>query len=72
MQIGPDKILGNDQYGLLFKVGDTDSLSEKILNVIKNDELQIKLRKLSYQRALDYDVDKIIKRFEKEIVNNEK
>lgn len=68
---GPEEILGNDQYGLLFEVGDIDSLSEKILKVMKDNELQIKLQELSYQRALDYDVGKIIKKFEKEILTNE-
>ncbi len=68
---GPAEILGNDQYGLLFEVGDIDALSEKILKVIKDDELQLKLQNLSFQRALDYDVNKIIPRFEKEILANE-
>lgn len=65
---GPEEILGDDQYGLLFEVGDVDSLSEKILKVIRDNELQKRLRQLSYQRALDYDVDKIITQFEKEIL----
>jgi len=69
---GPAEILGNDQYGLLFEVGDIDALSEKILRVMKDDELQIKLQKLSFHRVLDYDVNKIIQRFEKEILANEK
>lgn len=69
---GPAEILKNSKYGLLFDVGDIHSLSEKILKVMRDNELQIKLQRLSHQRALDYDVDKIIKRFEKEILNNEK
>ena len=66
---GPSEILGEEKYGLLYEVGNTDMLSQKILTVMNNAALQKKLQTLSYQRALDYNVDKITTQFKKEILN---
>jgi len=64
---GPSEIL-EDKFGLLFKVGDTEHLSKHILEVMRNKELRETLKFKSLERAKEYNIDKIIKIFEKEIL----
>jgi len=65
---GPSEILGNNKYGLLYEVGDIDDLSKKILLVLSNNDLKTKLSKLAFDRVKYYDLNNIINKFEKEIL----
>jgi N-acetylgalactosamine-N,N'-diacetylbacillosaminyl-diphospho-undecaprenol 4-alpha-N-acetylgalactosaminyltransferase len=68
---GPKEILGDEEYGLLYEVGDIESLCKKILMVMTTKKMQISLREKSLKRVSDYSLDKIIPQFEREVLNNE-
>lgn len=53
------------EYGILFPVGDIDSLSEAIKQLLNNKELKDTYREKAYQRAHDFSVDKIIEQYKK-------
>jgi N-acetylgalactosamine-N,N'-diacetylbacillosaminyl-diphospho-undecaprenol 4-alpha-N-acetylgalactosaminyltransferase len=65
---GPAEILGNDEYGLLYKVGNTNDLAQKISKILSDNDLQKKLSKQAFKRASNYSLDKIIPQFEREII----
>ena len=48
---GPKRIVGEDEYGLLFKSGDKFDLAHKMLRLYYDDDLQIKYKNLSLERA---------------------
>jgi N-acetylgalactosamine-N,N'-diacetylbacillosaminyl-diphospho-undecaprenol 4-alpha-N-acetylgalactosaminyltransferase len=59
-------------FGILVPVGDKKSLREAMLKIIEDDELANKLKKLGFERTLDYAAEKVIpkyKAFLKNILN---
>ena len=66
---GPSEILKDNKYGLLFEVGDVKKLSQKIFNIMINNNLKEKLEQVAYNRSKDYNVEKIIVKFEQEILS---
>jgi len=68
---GPKEILGDEEYGLLYEVGDIESLCKNILTVMTDKKMQINLREQALKRVSDYSLDKIIPQFEREILNDE-
>jgi glycosyltransferase involved in cell wall biosynthesis len=66
---GPSEILKDDKYGLLFEVGDIENLSKKILNVMLDENLKKELKKQALIRSKDYDAQKIVVKFENEILS---
>ena len=58
------------KYGLLFPVGDVDSLSEAIKQLLDNEKLKDSYSEKAYQRAHDFSVEKIVEQYKK-VLNNE-
>ena len=52
---GPKEILKNGKYGYLFKTGNPDDLSKKILTAFKNKNQNKKMVKLGYQNLNRYE-----------------
>ena len=53
------------KYGILFSIGDINSLSRAIIEILNNKELEKTYREKAYQRAQDFSVDKIIEQYKK-------
>jgi N-acetylgalactosamine-N,N'-diacetylbacillosaminyl-diphospho-undecaprenol 4-alpha-N-acetylgalactosaminyltransferase len=67
---GPDEILAHGKYGILYDVGDVTYLAKKIMEVMENNVLRESLQKLAYQRAQNYNIEKIMKQFEEAILTS--
>ena len=61
---GPREILGEEKFGLLSPVGAPDILARKMLMILTQPELAKNLAILGQKRALDFNVDKIVKDYE--------
>lgn len=61
---GPGEILGSGRFGILVPVGDVQALARALTQLIESSELREHYAKLGQQRALDYSVDKIARRYE--------
>jgi len=64
---GAREILQNGEYGILVKSEDVDALSNKMLLLMKNEEIRKNLREKSIKRIRDFDYNKIIERWDFEI-----
>ena len=60
---GPREII-KDRYGLLVKVGDKNGLFSAIRELIENKKLYNNIKRDSRKRAKEYNIDRIIKRWE--------
>jgi glycosyltransferase involved in cell wall biosynthesis len=58
---GPREILDNSKYGPLVPVGDENKLAEEIIKILQN-KYKIS-EKLLYSRALEFDMNKNIKKY---------
>ncbi len=65
---GPSELLENGKYGFLYKVGDTNTLAEHILLIMNNKDIQLKYSQFSLQRSLEYDINKIMYKFEEQLL----
>lgn len=63
---GPREILEKGEIGYLYNVGDYQELGKLIVNKLKNQEIDLKLIQ---KRILKYNKDKVIKEYEKIILN---
>ena len=60
---GPSEILDAGSYGLLFKVGDAPMLAKHIIEVLKKPEVYSTYSKKSEERARDFSIDVIAKKY---------
>ena len=58
---GPSEIIKHYYNGILVKQGNKRMLTQEMLNLIKDDKLQLKLSINAYKRAQDFKVDSIAK-----------
>lgn len=61
---GPSEILGSNEYGILVPVGDYESLAEKILDLIQDDEKIRQYQIQGYKRAQLFKANKIVAKYE--------
>jgi glycosyltransferase involved in cell wall biosynthesis len=64
---GPREILQNGRCGLLVPVGDVNALSEAIVRLLKDRELRGNLSRLARERAKDFSLSKIVRKYEEMI-----
>jgi len=64
---GPTYILENGKYGSLVPVGDFKSMAVKIVEELKNDTPQLKLKR--FERSKDFSIEKIGKEYLTQILN---
>lgn len=62
---GPSEILEDNKYGILVPVEDHVTLSEKIIDLLENEELREKYIKQGYIRAEKFNVKNIVNEYEK-------
>ena len=60
---GPSEIIKHYYNGILVKQGNKRMLTQEMLNLIKDDKLQLKLSINAYKRAQDFKVDNIAKKW---------
>jgi glycosyltransferase involved in cell wall biosynthesis len=68
-QYGPSEILENGKYGILVPVSNYQNMAYELLRLIKNNKLREKYSRLSYQRAKKYDLNSLLKKHKKTILN---
>lgn len=56
------------KYGILFSVGNVDSLNKAIKQILDNEELKETYKEKAYERVHDFAVEKIVEQY-KEILN---
>lgn len=61
---GPREILKDGECGLLVPVGDQKALAEAMLRVSTDRKLSKKLKTLGYERAKDFEIEKIAEKYE--------
>jgi glycosyltransferase involved in cell wall biosynthesis len=61
---GPKEILDNGKAGELVKVKDIDTLSNAMLKVLRDKDLQNKYKSLGLKKVKEFDKNKIIKQYE--------
>lgn len=58
-KVGPREILGNDKYGLLTEVENSDEMADKVLKLLTNRSLYDKYAKYGLKRVRDFAPDAI-------------
>lgn len=58
---GVREIIGDNEYGLIVNVGDSSAFSEKIYEILHNDEIYRNLQEKSYKRYMDFSFETISK-----------
>ncbi len=66
---GPEEVLEKGAYGFLYPVGDIEKLTEYMLMLLTNDTLRKKYAELAAQRARLFDVDHIVKEYERVLLS---
>lgn len=61
---GPKEIIGDDQYGLLVTVGVQKEMADKIITMLKSNEMSEKYKVQGRERAKKFDAVKIAKKYE--------
>jgi len=67
---GPREILGDNEYGLLFDVGDKKTLLKYINLVLGNENLKNNYIKKAKKRSFDFSVEKIIEKYKRILDEN--
>lgn len=62
---GSGEIIGNNQYGILFPVGDHNELAKDIIFLLKNHKMKEYYSKKSRERYLEYFSDKMILKYKR-------
>lgn len=62
---GPRDIFKSNKYGYLVKNNDVKKLSKKTISLLNNENKLNKKVNKAYERVLEYDVNKVIKEYEK-------
>ncbi len=60
---GPREILEDEKYGLLYPVGDVDTLKEKIKFYLYKNIDREEIRKKNLKRIEDFNIEKIMNEF---------
>ena len=63
--VGGKKLISNNENGILFPIGDVESLSSSIEKIINDDILRKKLVIKSYEQIKEYRINKVYKEWEK-------
>ncbi|MEG1338887.1 glycosyltransferase [Cetobacterium sp.] len=63
-KVGPKEILGNGKYGKVFPVGDFNSFSKILLNILSDSSEKEKFERAALLRAEDFRADKIMREYE--------
>jgi len=66
---GPREILEDEKYGLLYPVGDVKTLIKKMKTNLYSNPDKDKIKQMNLERIKDFDIDKIIKEFEKVLLD---
>lgn len=66
---GPKEIIGNNKYGLLFKMGNANDLASKIIKVASTEQLYEELSRKSIERSTDFSERKMLTNY-KEIITS--
>ncbi|HUP59833.1 MAG TPA: glycosyltransferase [Thermoanaerobaculia bacterium] len=56
---GPQEILDRGQYGLLFPIGDSEAMADRIVQLVRDAALYERLQKKGLQRAAQFEVTAI-------------
>lgn len=62
---GPREILGDDEYGLLFDVGDKGKLLKNIKLLLNDTKLKNRYEEKAKKRSYDFSVEKIVAQYKK-------
>ncbi len=62
---GPREILGNNEFGLLFDVGNKKQLFNHINFLLANEDLKYEYIRKAKKRSYDFSLEKIIKKYKK-------
>ncbi len=62
---GPREIISDRENGRLFPVGDTQALSNAVVDLLENEKLRKEMSDNAVARARDFDVNQIVKEYEK-------
>ena len=65
---GPRELLASGRYGRLVDPGDVAALADALIAVVTNDAEHDRLAALGAERAAAYDVHKMVRRYEEEII----
>jgi len=60
-ETGPSEIISNFKNGILVKNGDIAELSERLLYLIKNENIRLEMGKSASKNSFNYSIDVIIK-----------
>ena len=66
---GPAEILENEKYGWLVPNDNIEAMAEKMIDLIKNSHKIEEKSKLSKERSEDFAAGKIVKEYEKLLLN---
>jgi len=67
---GPREILGNNEYGLLFEVGDKDTLFKHLNLVLNNEKIKNNYIKKAKKRSFDFSIKRIIEKYKRILDEN--
>lgn len=65
---GTSEILDENKYGLLYEPGDSESLAERVVNVLSDNELRLSVSSAGKVRASAFSIDSMLKKVNEHIV----
>ncbi|PKP59294.1 hypothetical protein CVT91_06945 [Candidatus Atribacteria bacterium HGW-Atribacteria-1] len=66
---GPDETITDDVNGILVPMRDKKALSDAMINLLKDRSIAERLAKEGIKRARDFDLKKIVKEYEKVLID---
>ena len=60
---GPSEILADGKYGVLVPVGDQEAVARATIDLLQNKNKYNTMKRLSLERATDFDVQKIARNY---------
>lgn len=61
---GPKEIIGDDEYGMLVPIQNSEALAKAIIYLLNNENKREGYRRSGFKRAKDFEARKIIKQYE--------
>ena len=61
---GLPEVNENGKSGFMSNVGDVDDMSKNAIQILENDETLNRFKEGAFQRALEFDIDKILPLYE--------
>ena len=61
---GLPEVNENGKSGFISNVGDVDDMSKNAIQILENDETLNRFKEGAFQRALEFDIDKILPLYE--------